>query len=69
MTLEPGEACGELIGGNLSLIASTIGTQWEIDTKGKVLFIEEVGEKPYRIDRMLCQSSFPGNCMMPQDSA
>jgi len=60
VTLEPGEACGELIGGNLSLIASTIGTQWEIDTKGKVLFIEEVGEKPYRIDRMLCQLKLSG---------
>jgi muramoyltetrapeptide carboxypeptidase len=58
--LEPGKACGRLIGGNLSLIVSTIGTGWEIDTKGKILFLEEVGEKPYRIDRMLCQLRLSG---------
>ncbi|MGI6660623.1 MAG: S66 peptidase family protein [Bacillota bacterium] len=58
--LESGEACGRLIGGNLSLIVSTIGTGWEIDTKGKILFLEEVGEKPYRIDRMLCQLQLSG---------
>ena len=50
-----GVAEGEIIGGNLSLIASTIGTPYEIDTKGKILFIEEIGEEPYRIDRMLTQ--------------
>lgn len=44
---------GQLIGGNLSLICSTIGTPFEIDTKDKILFIEEVGEEPYKIDRML----------------
>jgi muramoyltetrapeptide carboxypeptidase len=46
---------GQIIGGNLSLITSTIGTPYEIDTKGKILFIEEIGEEPYRIDRMLNQ--------------
>jgi Uncharacterized proteins, homologs of microcin C7 resistance protein MccF len=46
-------ATGQLVGGNLSLICSTIGTPFEIDTKGKILFIEEVGEEPYKIDRML----------------
>ena len=50
-----GVAEGEIIGGNLSLIVSTIGTPYEIDTKGKILFIEEIGEEPYRIDRMLTQ--------------
>ncbi|HHY11186.1 MAG TPA: LD-carboxypeptidase [Firmicutes bacterium] len=60
VALEPGEAQGRLIGGNLSLIASTIGTAWEIDTRGKVLFLEEVGEKPYRVDRMLCQLELSG---------
>jgi len=44
---------GQLVGGNLSLICSTIGTPFEIDTKDKILFIEEVGEEPYSIDRML----------------
>ncbi|MBE3519402.1 MAG: LD-carboxypeptidase [Firmicutes bacterium] len=58
--LEHGRARGELVGGNLSLIAATIGTRWEIDTRGKILFIEDVGEKPYRVDRMLCQLKLAG---------
>lgn len=53
--INEGEAEGELIGGNLSLIISTLGTPYEIDTKDKILFIEEVNEEPYRIDRMLTQ--------------
>lgn len=52
-TLMEGEATGKLIGGNLSLLTSSIGTFYELDTAGKILFIEEVGEQPYRIDRML----------------
>lgn len=55
ITINGGVAEGQIIGGNLSLIASTIGTPYEIDTKGKILFIEEIGEEPYRIDRMLNQ--------------
>lgn len=58
--LEHGRARGELVGGNLSLIQATMGTRWEIDTKGRILFIEDVGERPYRIDRMLCQLSLAG---------
>lgn len=50
-----GTAKGRLIGGNLSLLVATLGTPYEVDTEGKILFIEEVGEKPYRIDRMLTQ--------------
>ncbi len=50
-----GTAKGKLIGGNLSLIVSMIGTPYDIDTNGKIIFIEEVGEEPYRIDRMLTQ--------------
>lgn len=46
---------GTLVGGNLSLICNTIGTPYEIDTKDKILFIEEIGEAPYKIDRMLTQ--------------
>ena len=53
----PGEVRGNLIGGNLSLIVSTLGTPYEIDTRGKILCLEEVGEVPYRIDRMLTQLS------------
>ena len=52
-TISGGKASGRLIGGNLSLICSTLGTQYEIDTKDRILFIEDVGEEPYRIDRML----------------
>ncbi|MCG0276796.1 MAG: LD-carboxypeptidase [Thermosediminibacteraceae bacterium] len=58
--LVPGSAEGEIIGGNLSVIVSTIGTPYEIDTRGKLLMIEEIGEEPYRIDRMLTQLRLSG---------
>ncbi|NCB63628.1 MAG: LD-carboxypeptidase [Clostridia bacterium] len=51
--LVPGKAAGILCGGNLSLLAASLGTPWEIDTKGKILFLEDIGEKYYRIDGML----------------
>lgn len=54
-TLVPGKASGVLCGGNLSLLAASLGTPWEIDTKGKILFLEDIGEKTYRIDGMLTQ--------------
>lgn len=54
-TLAPGKAKGKLVGGNLSLVVSSMGTPYELDTKGKILFLEDVGEYPYRIDRMLLQ--------------
>ncbi|AXY77712.1 LD-carboxypeptidase [Paraflavitalea soli] len=50
-----GEAIGELVGGNLSLIAHGIGTPSDIKTKGRILFLEDVGEYLYNIDRMLYQ--------------
>lgn len=53
--LAPGSAMGRLCGGNLSLLAASLGTPWEIDTRGKLLFLEDVGEKVYRIDGMLTQ--------------
>ncbi|MGE5580286.1 MAG: S66 peptidase family protein [Bacillota bacterium] len=59
-SLSPGLAEGELVGGNLSLVAASIGTAYEVNTKGKILFLEEVGEAPYRIDRMLCQLDSSG---------
>lgn len=55
MWLLPGEALGVLTGGNLSLLTATLGTPYEIDTTGKILCLEEIGEDPYRIDRMLTQ--------------
>ena len=54
-TLVPGSAEGTLCGGNLSLLADSIGTPWEIDCKGKILFLEDIGEKTYRVDGMLTQ--------------
>lgn len=51
---------GELTGGNLSLVTFSLGTPFAIETKGKVLFLEEVNEEPYRIDRMLTQLRLAG---------
>lgn len=51
-----GVARGRLIGGNLSLVAAMAGTPFGLkDVRGKILFLEDVGEKPYRVDRMLTQ--------------
>jgi muramoyltetrapeptide carboxypeptidase len=58
--LVPGITAGEIIGGNLSLITAAIGTPYEIDTKGKLLFIEDIGEYTYRVDRMLTQLRLAG---------
>lgn len=58
--LYPGRARGRLIGGNLSLVAATLGTPYEIDCRGAILFLEEVAEQPYRVDRMLCQLLMAG---------
>lgn len=54
-TLASGKASGILCGGNLSLLAASLGTPWEIDTRGKILFLEDIGEKTYRVDSMLTQ--------------
>lgn len=51
----PGKATGKVVGGNLSLIASLCGTPWQLNTTGKILLLEDVGEDVYRIDRMLWQ--------------
>jgi len=57
----PGEALaggwaeGRLVGGSLSLVAASLGTPWEIDTRDVILLLEDVTEQPYRIDRMLMQ--------------
>lgn len=53
--LVEGQAEGNLVGGNLSLVAALIGTPWELDTRGAILFLEDIHEAPYRIDRMLTQ--------------
>ena len=55
-----GTARGRLLGGNLSLICSTLGTPYAIEPKGAILFIEDVHEAPYRVDRMLSQLRLAG---------
>ena len=59
-TVNSGCAEGMLVGGNLSLIAGTIGTPYEINTKDRIFFIEEVGERTYCVDRMLTQLRLAG---------
>ena len=51
----PGKAEGVLVGGNLALISHLVGTHSDINTKGKILFLEDVGEQLYNIDRMFHQ--------------
>lgn len=51
--LVPGCGVGKFVGGNLSLLATTIGTCAEIDTAGNIVFLEEVDEEPYSVDRLL----------------
>jgi muramoyltetrapeptide carboxypeptidase len=53
VTMRAGKAHGRLIGGNLSVLHALMGTPYEIQTAGKILFLEDVGEAPYRVDRML----------------
>jgi muramoyltetrapeptide carboxypeptidase len=58
--LVAGNAEGVLLGGNLELISRMVGTPWQLDLDGAVLLLEEVGEKPYRIDRALTQLELAG---------
>jgi muramoyltetrapeptide carboxypeptidase len=55
LTINEGVARGRLTGGNLAMVVSTLGTPYEINTKDKILFLEEIEEEPYKIDRMLTQ--------------
>ncbi|QCD63839.1 LD-carboxypeptidase [Tenacibaculum maritimum] len=48
-----GKVSGELVGGNIAVLASMLGSESQLDTDGKILFIEEIGEYKYSIDRML----------------
>lgn len=56
----PGQCIGEFTGGNLTLIASAIGTPYEFDSRGKIVIIEDLNESPARIDRMLTQLILAG---------
>ncbi len=55
-----GKARGALAGGNLSIVTASLGTPFEIDTKGKILLLEDVFEEPYSVDRMLTQLRLAG---------
>ncbi len=59
-TLRGGQATGELVGGNLAVLTSIIGTDYMPDWKGKILFLEEVNEEIYKVDRLLCQLQLAG---------
>jgi len=59
-TLHGGTAAGPLTGGNLTLVAAAMGTPWELQADGKLLFLEDVGEEPYSMDRMLTQLRLAG---------
>jgi muramoyltetrapeptide carboxypeptidase len=58
--LRSGTARGVLYGGCLSLLAASLGTRFAAQTEGKLLFLEDLGEKPYQIDRMLRQLRLAG---------
>jgi muramoyltetrapeptide carboxypeptidase len=59
-TVVPGQAEGRLVGGNLAMLAAVCGTPYQPDVQGAVLFLEEVGEPLYRIDRMFQQLRLAG---------
>lgn len=58
--LVSGWATGRLIGGNLELVTRLLGTPYSFDPKGAVLLLEEIGERPYRVDRQLTQLELAG---------
>ena len=59
-TLRPGKAKGILVGGNLTLISTLMGTPFQPDFQDRIVFLEDIGEAPYRIDRMLTQLLLSG---------
>lgn len=58
--LRPGRASGALTGGNLSLVVQSLCTPWQVDAKGCILYLEDVGEGVYALDRMLSQLRYAG---------
>jgi muramoyltetrapeptide carboxypeptidase len=59
-TVVPGTARGRLTGGNLAVLCGLMGTPFEIETAGRILFLEDVSERVYRIDRYLSQLMLAG---------
>jgi len=60
ITIQPGSASGPVLGGNLNTLCHLLGTGFQPDFKGCILFLEDRGEAPYRIDRMLSQMKLAG---------
>lgn len=58
--LSKGITKGKLVGGNLSLLISTLGTPYEIEVKDNIFLLEDINEEPYRIDSMLNQLKYAG---------
>jgi len=59
-TIVPGGASGRLIGGNMTCLLRLLGTPWEPDFRGAILFLEDTGEKAYRIDGNFCHLRLAG---------
>ena len=59
-TIYPGETTGLIVGGNLSVLVSTLGSPFEVDCRNKILFLEETGEEPYKIDKALTALALAG---------
>lgn len=59
-TITPGKSRGKLVGGNLSVLAAMVGSNYLPDWKNSILFVEELGEEVYRLDRMLTQLKLAG---------
>lgn len=59
-TITPGRATGRLLGGNLSVLSAMIGSAYEPDWRGTILFVEDIGESIYRIDRLLTHLKLAG---------
>jgi muramoyltetrapeptide carboxypeptidase len=60
VVIHPGQASGIMAGGNLTTLCHLLGTPFEPDFSGKILLLEDIGESPYRIDRMLMQMKLAG---------
>jgi muramoyltetrapeptide carboxypeptidase len=60
IVIKPGVSSGVVVGGNLTTLCHLVGTPYTLYFNGKILFLEDRGEAPYRIDRMLTQMKFAG---------
>ena len=59
-TLVPGIAQGPLAGGNLCVLASMVGTPWQAELQGRIVLLEDTGERAYKVDRLVTQLAYAG---------